>query len=335
MPRQSRLDFPGVLHHVIIRGIERKKIFRDETDQQDFVDRLTHLIPETETRCYAWVLMTNHAHFLFRSGPTGISTLMRRLLTGYAVRFNRRHKRHGQLFQNRYKSIICQEDTYLKELVRYIHLNPIRAKIVLDLKSLKQHKFCGHGKLAMDQGQVWQDTDDVLQYFANDRETARRKYLSYMRAGLDQGRRPELVGGGLIHSYGGWTEVKKIRHTGMERIKGDQRILGDTDFVQTMLKQAQEKYERGYELKSQGIDLDYIAKKAASIFGIVTDDIFTKSRLRQRVDARGLFCFWAVRELNISLSELSRRLKMTPAGVGYAVQRGESIVRTFGYGLFD
>ncbi|MBT4642529.1 MAG: transposase [Deltaproteobacteria bacterium] len=335
MPRQSRLDSPGVLHHVIIRGIERKKIFRDETDQQDFVDRLAFLLPETETRCYAWVLMTNHAHFLIRSGPTGISTLMRRLLTGYAVKFNRRHKRHGQLFQNRYKSIICQEDAYLKELVRYIHLNPIRAKTVIDLKSLSQHKFCGHGKLAGHKGQIWQDADYIWQYFATDLKTACRKYLSFVCAGLDHGRRPELVGGGLIHSYGGWAEVKKIRRTGMERIKGDQRILGDADFVQAVLKQANEKYERGYELKSLGIDLDYIAKKAAVIYDIDTADIFSKSRLRQRVDARGIFCFWAVRELNISLSELSRRLKMTPAGIGYAVQRGEVIVREFGYSLAD
>jgi REP element-mobilizing transposase RayT len=124
MPRQSRLDAPGVLHHVIIRGIERKNFFWDSTDQQDFVDRLAVLIPETQARCYGWVLMTNHAHFLFRSGPSGISTLMRRLLTGYVVSFNRRHRRYGQLFQNRYKSIICQEDAYLKELVRYIHLIP-------------------------------------------------------------------------------------------------------------------------------------------------------------------------------------------------------------------
>ena len=101
MARQSRIDAPGVLHHVIIRGIERKKIFRDETDQLGIIDRLARLVPETETRCYAWVLMTNHAHFLFRSGRAGLSTLMRRLLTGYEVIFNRRHKRHGQLFQNR------------------------------------------------------------------------------------------------------------------------------------------------------------------------------------------------------------------------------------------
>ncbi|MBC2715617.1 MAG: transposase, partial [Desulfobacteraceae bacterium] len=285
------------------------------------------------TRCYAWVLMTNHAHFLFRSGPAGLSTLMRRLLTGYAVSFNRRHKRHGLLFQNRYKSIICQEDAYLKELVRYIHLNPIRAKMVSDLQSLKKYKFCGHGMLTGHKGQAWQDADYVLKYFASDLKTARRKYLLYVRAGLDQGRRSELVGGGLVRSLGGWTEVKKKRRMGMGRIKGDQRILGDTTFVQTMLKQVNEKYERGYELKAQGVDLDYIAKKTAGIYDIEPDEIYSKGRQQHRADARGLFCFWAVRELNVSLSELARRLMMTPAGVGYAVQRGKSIVRHYGYSL--
>jgi REP element-mobilizing transposase RayT len=102
MPRLARIDAPGVLHHVIIRGIERKKIFKDKADQDNFIDRLSRLVPETQTCCYAWVLMTNHAHFLFRSGPGGIATLMRRLLTGYVLTYNRRHKRHGQLFQNRY-----------------------------------------------------------------------------------------------------------------------------------------------------------------------------------------------------------------------------------------
>ncbi len=101
MPRLARLDAPGVLHHIIIRGIERRKIFRDDKD--NLVDRLSILLSETQTACYAWAFMSNHAHFLFRSGGAGISTLMRRLLTGYAIYFNRRYRRHGQLFQNRLK----------------------------------------------------------------------------------------------------------------------------------------------------------------------------------------------------------------------------------------
>jgi putative transposase len=134
MPRVARLDTPCLLHHVMIRGIERRKIFNDDHDRENFIERLSILLPEAKTRCYAWSFLSNHAHFLLRSGPAGIAALMRRLLTGYAVSYNRRHKRHGQLFQNRYKSIICQEDVYLQELVRYIHLNPLRANIVIDLQ---------------------------------------------------------------------------------------------------------------------------------------------------------------------------------------------------------
>jgi len=141
MPRKSRLDAPGVLHHVIIRGIERKKIFWEDADRADFLVRLEALLPDTRTACYAWALMGNHAHLLLRSGTIGVAGLMQRLLTGYAVSFNRRHHRHGQLFQNRYKSIICQEDAYLKELVRYIHLNPLRAGIVQDLSALEKYQY--------------------------------------------------------------------------------------------------------------------------------------------------------------------------------------------------
>ncbi len=133
MPRLARLDAPGVLHHIMIRGIERRNIFRINKDREDLLDRLSNLLPETKTLCYAWAFLPNHAHFLFRTGPIPLATLMRRLLTGYVVSFNRRHKRCGQLFQNRYKSIVCQEEVYLRELVRYIHLNPIRARIVRTL----------------------------------------------------------------------------------------------------------------------------------------------------------------------------------------------------------
>jgi putative transposase len=103
MPRTARIDTPGLLHHVMIRGIERRKIFNDVKDRENIIERLSVLLPETKTQCYAWSFLSNHAHFLFRSGPHGIAGLMRRLLTGYVVSYNKRHRRHGQLFQNRYK----------------------------------------------------------------------------------------------------------------------------------------------------------------------------------------------------------------------------------------
>jgi len=136
MPRQPRLDAPGVLQHVMARGIERRKIFWDDKDRTSFLERLALILEETQTQCYAWALIPNHFHILLRTGPsasadasgcragpTPLSKVMRRLMTGYAVTFNIRHRRSGHLFQNRYKSVVCEEDPYLLELIRYIHLN--------------------------------------------------------------------------------------------------------------------------------------------------------------------------------------------------------------------
>ena len=147
MPRQPRLDAPGVLQHVMARGIERRKIFRDDKDRVSFLERFAMILEETQTQCYAWALIPNHFHLLLRTGPTPLSKVMRRLMTGYAVTFNLRHRRSGHLFQNRYKSVVCEEDPYLLELIRYIHLNPLRAKLVQDLKELDKYPWTGHSAI--------------------------------------------------------------------------------------------------------------------------------------------------------------------------------------------
>ena len=225
MPRIGRLDTPGLLHHVMIRGIEGRKIIKDDRDRENLLQRLSVLLPETKTQCYAWSFLSNHAHFLFGSGPAGIAYLMRRLLTGYAVSYNRRHKRHGQVFQNRFKSIICQEDSYLLELVRYIHLNPLRAKVVADLKGLDRYSYCGHSVLMGRKKRGWQGVEYVLRHFGKRTGEARKKYRSYVEEGIGQGRRPELVGGGLIRSLGGWDEVKKMRLKGQGNGQGFTLLL--------------------------------------------------------------------------------------------------------------
>jgi REP element-mobilizing transposase RayT len=319
----------------MIRGIERRKIFLGHKDREDFLERLARLVPETKTTCYAWVLIDNHAHFLFRTSLEPLATLMRKLLTGYAVSFNRRHNRHGQLFQNRYKSIVCQEDIYLKELVRYIHLNPVRSGIVSSLKELNKYPYCGHSALMGVKKRPWQDVDYVLGYFGNTGHRGRRAYLGYVEAGLGQGRRDELTGGGLIRSLGGWSEVEKLRRKGQAHVMSDERILGDSDFVDSVLSQAHERYERRYELKRRGYDLDRITKRVAEVCGMQEHELLSKGRQQRKVKARGLLCFWAVRELGISLRELVRRLEMSGPGVGLAVERGETIARDNGYELTE
>ena len=258
MPRSARLDAPGVLHHIMVRGIERRKIFFDDKDREDFLLRLERLIPATKTSCFAWAFMPNHAHFLFRTGSSPLATLMSRLLTGYAIYFNRRHRRSGQLFQNRYKSILCQEDAYLTELVRYIHLNPVRAGLVKNLEELNRYAYSGQSVLMGNRQRAWQDTDYVLKYFGRQRDYARGQYEAFMAAGLHQGRREELSGGGLIRSLGGWKAIKAGDLKGTF-IKSDERILGDNDFVEEILSGAEEKYERKYAIRRQGYDLDKVA----------------------------------------------------------------------------
>ena len=333
MPRSARLDAPGVLHHIIIRGIERRALFRDDFDRENFLQRLSILVPETQTTCYAWVFMPNHAHFLLRSGSGGIAHLMRRLLTGYAVSFNRRHHRHGQLFQNRYKSIICQKDVYFKELVRYIHLNPVRAKMVPDLGGLNKYPYCGHSALMGKQKRNWQETDYVLSLFGNAPAAARRSYAAYVKTGYGQGRRPELTGGGFIRSLGGWAETKKLRLKGQDRLKGDERILGDSDFVTSILAEVNEKLDRYYELKSQGYAIEQVEKRVMEIFGVEKDVIYSKGRRKIQVSARSLLCYWAVRELGYTTTELAKRLGMTQPAVSYAVSRGEQIAKERNYSL--
>ena len=113
MPRQARLDLPGLLQHVIVREIERRKIFLDDEDRKAFLTRLSGLLVESDTDCFAWALLSNHFHLVLRPNRERLASVMRRLQTGHAVRFNRRHKRAGHLFQNRYKSIVCEEEDYL------------------------------------------------------------------------------------------------------------------------------------------------------------------------------------------------------------------------------
>ncbi|MBW2065902.1 MAG: transposase, partial [Deltaproteobacteria bacterium] len=167
----------------------------------------------------------------------------------------------------------------------------------------------------------------VLGYFGRNVSEARENYVSYVLAGVDQGRRPELVGGGFIRSLGGWKEIKKSNLKTLGRVKSDERILGESDFVLRVLEEAEERLERYYELKRQGYDLQWVEQRVCETFQLEPEDIYSKSREKVRADARALYCYWAVKELGYRLTDLARRLGMTQPGVGYAVRRGEKMAK--------
>jgi len=334
MPRKARIDAPGALHHIILRGIERRKIFYDDNDRNNFLERLGVILIETKTSCFAWALIPNHLHLLLRTGVAPIATVMRRLLTGYAVSFNHRHRRHGQLFQNRYKSILCQEDQYLLELVRYIHLNPLRTKLVSDLKILDKYPYCGHSVVMGKNKHDWQDTDYILNFYDSKHSIARRRYWSYVKKGIPEGQRPDLAGGGLIRSAGGWSVVKSLRKSAA-RIKGDERILGDGNFVEKVLKESQENFERKYEIEANGYDFDWLVKQVALSLNIKPEDVLIRGKYKQTVKARDLLCYWGTRELGMTTVELAKKLKLAQPTISQAAMRGQKTAAGAGLKLSE
>jgi len=317
MPRQPRLDAPGALHHIIGRGIERTKIFHTEQDREDFLNRVADLCIDRALVVYAWALMPNHFHLLVRTGRQSISKSMRRLLTGYVVNFNLRHKRYGHLFQNRYKSIICEDDPYLLELTRYIHLNPLRTGIVEDLGGLNRYRWTGHSAIMGRVKRDWQEIDSVLAYFGKGHRAV-EKYEQYVREGSSYGKRPQLVGGGLIRSLGGWSQVLSLRRKGI-KLASDERILGGDKFIQRLMSEAEEKEKETLRFGREVPDLVTLAKRIVKGEGVAELELRSGIRKREVVRARKLFCQLAIGRMGYPGAEVARFLGVTTSSVNRLV----------------
>ncbi len=190
MPRVARMDAPGVVHHVMIRGIERRAIFVDDADRNDLADRLSRIAPEGGTTCFAWAFMPNHVHLVVRTGVDSVSRLMARVGTGYARRFNERHQRVGHLFQNRFRSRIVADDGDLISVIRYVHSNPVAAGIVSDLAQLESHPWTGHGGLlGKIEPQPFHAIRETLGVFGTTDRQAREQVRSLMEVGI---REPDV-----------------------------------------------------------------------------------------------------------------------------------------------
>ena len=323
MPRRARLDAPGTLHHVIVRGIEKRKIVDDVVDRGDFLQRLGEMAAATQTAVYAWALMTNHAHLLLRSSEMGLSEFMRRLLTGYAISYNRRHRRWGYLFQNRYKSIVCDEDAYFRELLRYIHLNPLRAHLVKSLAELDRYRWSGHGVLMGKIKNDWQDRDYVLKWFGKKEGEARNAYRNYVKKGIGEGRRPELVGGGLIRSQGGWSAVKAMRRSG-ERELSDERILGNGEFVERILKEADAKIRYQLPVKEHHEKIDEWIAKICKDEKVCLEELRGGSRRKEVSRVRGQIAIGLVKEHGVALAEVARRIGVCTSAISKIIRRTSS-----------
>jgi len=320
MPRGARLDSPGTLHHVMVRGIEGNSIVADDEDRMYFVSRMGKVAAATGTSIYAWALLTNHAHILLKSGAAGLSTFMRKLLTGYATGYNLRHKRHGHLFQNRYKSIVCEEEPYFLRLVSYIHLNPLRAGLAESLEDLERYPWGGHAVVMNRIRHEWQDRNYVLGYFGKRESSALQAYREFVAEESGRGRQPELTGGGLIRSIGGWSEVKSLRKR-QEKQFSDERILGSGEFVKEILDDVEESVKERLPATAAATEAGERLVSACEEAGISVQALQGGSRKRECTELRKRLALEYVLELGMTYAGSARLLGISAAAVNQIVNR--------------
>ena len=250
----------------------------------------------------------------------GLPKFMRRFLTGYAVTYNLRHLRHGHLFQNRYHSIVCDEEVYFRELVRYIHLNPLRAHLVSNLSELDRYPWCGHAVLMGRVSNSWQDWEYVLSWFGRRKGEARKAYQRYVGEGISQGRRPELVGGGVVRSYGGWSAVLSLRRV-KEKIIGDQRILGKKDFVESVLRDSAERFRYLLSFVERSKGVETILKEVCRREKIHLGELRMGGRRSGVARVRSEIAEQLVRELGMPLAEVAMLLGVSTSAISKILQR--------------
>lgn len=308
MPRTARIDYPDILQHVIVRGVNRCDIFADDDDRRKFLRRFSQLLVETQTDCFAWALMSNHLHLLLRPRRSRLADLMRRLLTGYAIYFNRRHGRSGHLFQNRYNSIVCDENAYLLELIRYIHLNPLRAGLAKDLNELEGFSWTGHGVVLGKADLAGQVVDEVLALFASDRSKGRSRYRKFIADGINMELYEELLGQRTIGDE--------------ERGAKDPRILGDEEFAAKLLDR-----HAFHTRTEKNISISEIVKRVCEYYDLDVSALSKNTRTEQIAKARSVICYLAVREVGCNGSKVGEQINLGRAGASRAALRGAEIIK--------
>lgn len=323
MPRQPRINIPGEMYHVIARGIERSKIFCDNKDRKQFLQRMAILLEECEVVCYAWALLSNHFHLLVMPKKSSLTVFMHRLMTGYAVNFNIRHKRAGHLFQNRYKSILCQKESYFLELIRYIHLNPLRAGLVENLEELAKYPWCGHSTLLRNYKRSWQETKEIYLWFSPKRKIAMKKYLEFLEQGKNDDQNDLLQGGGLRRSAGGWHVLKVLLRDNGKR-QSDERILGDGEYVDGILRKVNQCTGRESDLTWSKKDLlSFIYKK----FKMGDQDLEFQRRGNNASVARSVYAYLGKVRVGMKSVEIAAKLNVSESAVCKMARRGEMYLR--------
>ncbi len=280
---------------------------------------------------YGWALIPNHFHLAIRTGKEKLASVMRRLMTGYAVAFNRRYRRDGHLFQNRYKSTVVDDDAYLLSLVRYIHLNPLRAGLVRSVAALARYPWSGHAALMGFAKHAFQDIDEILGQFGRQVGSARKHLVSFM-SDLEAAKNEEHLfkGGGLVRSAGGIEQLKRLPKG--ERQMYDERILGDGQFVEAMLEKAESPDQPLVWSESEKAEkFARLQDKVCKRLNLSPVSLRMGSRAKRIVRARVIVAYVAGRYLGWAGRKLAANLGVSPATVSRSMAKGEKELRELGW----
>jgi putative transposase len=295
MARKARLHVPGGLYHVILRGNAQRDIFFDDDDRERFCALLSEGVDRFGYRVHGFCLMPNHVHLALQAGQDPLSGSLQNLAFRYTQAINRKLGRAGHLFQGRYKALLVDHDAYLLELVRYIHLNPVRARMVRDPA---RYLWSGHRAYLGNVALPWLTTESVLAQLGGSLGVARRRYARFVSAGIGQGHRPEFYGG-----------------------QEDSRVIGDERFIEQLNRKAVL-----VELKRR-TNLDAIVAHVCSGYRLAEAALRAPGRQRVAAQARALVGWLVLRTKVSTLTAVARRFGREPSGLSRQVARLESEAR--------
>ena len=295
-----RLQSPGSLFHIMARGIDGRNLFNDDNDHYEFLNRFRKSLFESGYRCISWSLMDNHYHLFVQSNENPLSSLMRPLNSGYARWYNKKYKRNGYLFQDRFKSVLCQDSQHTSELIRYIHLNPLRANLISSYDKLIDWKWASHNVLLGNVNAIGEDIVDrkaVLDRFGQNENDALRIYSQYMQEGIDKSN---------MRTSGWLLKTEQTELIGAH--KGWPAVIGDLDFVRKTMGNHSIGVHRLHRKEDYPEVLQCVASEVCSKFNLTLNDLKTRGRENTRSWARAYFCYKVHKEELLPLGVIANYL---------------------------
>jgi putative transposase len=309
MPRKARITLPGAVHHVMSRGIEGNAIFRNDEDRHYFLHLLEKNVAKSGYLLYAWCLMDNHYHLLLRMNEYPLGRFMGLLNGPYAQYFRKNNKMRGYLFQDRYKSIVTQDQMYIEELVRYIHLNPVRVGICSDIESLANYPWSGHSVIMGRNIYKAQNVKDVLLRFGANPSGARNKYCEFLSEGQKDGNSDLYA---LIRASNDNRE--NINSTGSW-------VIGNRDFIVQAMKHHKEMLRQNLER----ISVEDVSADICKKMNVKIESIKRKGRNSQSSKARKILAYVANRTYHIPTGEIACYLEVTSSAASNMIRDAERL----------